>query len=179
MSYSWGMSLLQFDMTEYALHFISFIWYWYLQAEPPPQITWLKDDEPVSPWINIINTEGMSQLVIPSSKRTDSAIYTIKAKNSVGEASFDIEVRVTGKDKLQGFTLWLAQKSYENSSDKWYLCTATTGGNYFVPIWTILRSLNEEFMSWKWGIHFIACIVFLWPEENIIYIITGQQLDII
>lgn len=72
------------------------------EAEPPPQITWLKDDEPLSPWINIINSEGLSQLVIPSSKRSDSAIYTIKAKNSVGEASFDIEVRVTDEPKSPG-----------------------------------------------------------------------------
>ncbi|KAM7005965.1 immunoglobulin-like and fibronectin type III domain-containing protein 1 isoform 2-T2 [Tautogolabrus adspersus] len=72
------------------------------EAEPPPEITWLKDDEPISPWINIINTEGMSQLVIPSSKRSDSAIYTIIAKNSVGEASFDIEVRVTDEPKSPG-----------------------------------------------------------------------------
>ncbi|KAM9361326.1 immunoglobulin-like and fibronectin type III domain-containing protein 1 [Symphorus nematophorus] len=72
------------------------------EAEPPPQITWLKDDEPISPWIQIINTEGISQLVIPSSKRSDSAIYTITAKNSVGEASFDIEVRVTDEPKAPG-----------------------------------------------------------------------------
>uniref|UniRef100_UPI0037E9BFB1 immunoglobulin-like and fibronectin type III domain-containing protein 1 n=1 Tax=Semicossyphus pulcher TaxID=241346 RepID=UPI0037E9BFB1 len=72
------------------------------EGEPPPEITWLKDDEPISPWINVINTEGMSQLVIPSSKRSDSAIYTIKAKNSVGEASFDIEVRVTDEPKTPG-----------------------------------------------------------------------------
>lgn len=72
---------------------------WSLQAEPPPEISWLKDDEPISPWIQVISTEGMSQLCIPSSKRSDSAIYTIKAKNSEGEALFDIEVRVTGKDK--------------------------------------------------------------------------------
>ncbi|XP_056157218.1 immunoglobulin-like and fibronectin type III domain-containing protein 1 [Lampris incognitus] len=72
------------------------------EAEPQPHITWLKDDEPLSPWINVINTEGMSQLVIPSSQRSDSAIYTIKAKNSVGEASFDIEVRVTDEPKPPG-----------------------------------------------------------------------------
>ncbi|CAK6972948.1 LOW QUALITY PROTEIN: immunoglobulin-like and fibronectin type III domain-containing protein 1 [Scomber scombrus] len=72
------------------------------EAEPPPQITWLRDDEPISPWIEVINTEGMSQLVIPSSKRSDSAIYTIKAKNSVGEACFDIEVRVTDEPKCPG-----------------------------------------------------------------------------
>lgn len=76
-------------------HLISCVWY--LQAEPPPEITWLKDDEPISPWIQVINTEGMSQLYIPSSKRSDSAIYTIKAKNPMGEALFDVEVRVTGK----------------------------------------------------------------------------------
>ncbi|KAM9859305.1 immunoglobulin-like and fibronectin type III domain-containing protein 1 [Aulostomus maculatus] len=72
------------------------------EAEPLPQITWLKDDEPISPWIKIINSEGISQLVIPSSKRSDSAIYTIKAKNSVGEASFDIEIRVTDEPKSPG-----------------------------------------------------------------------------
>ncbi|KAK7916434.1 hypothetical protein WMY93_012195 [Mugilogobius chulae] len=72
------------------------------EAEPPPEITWLKDDEPISSWINVINTEGMSQLVIPSSKRSDSAVYTIIAKNSVGQASFDIEVRVTDEPKSPG-----------------------------------------------------------------------------
>ncbi|XP_029946944.1 immunoglobulin-like and fibronectin type III domain-containing protein 1 [Salarias fasciatus] len=72
------------------------------EGEPPPTITWLKDDEPISPWISVVNTEGMSQLVIPSSKRSDSAIYTIKAKNSVGEASFDVEVRVADEPKTPG-----------------------------------------------------------------------------
>ncbi|XP_061642016.1 immunoglobulin-like and fibronectin type III domain-containing protein 1 isoform X2 [Phyllopteryx taeniolatus] len=72
------------------------------EGEPPPEITWLKDDEPLPPWIKIINSEGMSQLVIPSSKRSDSAIYTIIAKNSVGQASFDVEVRVTDEPKSPG-----------------------------------------------------------------------------
>ncbi|XP_061893616.1 immunoglobulin-like and fibronectin type III domain-containing protein 1 isoform X1 [Entelurus aequoreus] len=72
------------------------------EAEPPPEITWLKDDEPLPPWIQIIHTEGMSQLVIPSSKRSDSAIYTIVAKNSVGQACFDVEVRVTDEPKSPG-----------------------------------------------------------------------------
>ncbi|XP_077429532.1 immunoglobulin-like and fibronectin type III domain-containing protein 1 [Vanacampus margaritifer] len=72
------------------------------EGEPPPEITWLKDDEPLPPWIQIINSEGMSQLVIPSSKRSDSAIYTIIAKNSVGQTSFDVEVRVTDEPKSPG-----------------------------------------------------------------------------
>ena len=81
--------------------FYLIVLYRYLQGEPPPEITWLKDDEPLSPWINVINTEGMSQLVIPSSKRSDSGLFTIKAQNSMGSCSFDIEVRVTGKKKTQ------------------------------------------------------------------------------
>lgn len=89
--------LLQFNMAAYSSHGVLFACCGYLQAEPPPEITWLRDDEPLSPWVQVINTEGMSQLVIPSSKRSDSAIYTIKAKNSVGEAFFDVEVRVTGE----------------------------------------------------------------------------------
>ncbi|KAM6980874.1 immunoglobulin-like and fibronectin type III domain-containing protein 1 [Aplochiton taeniatus] len=72
------------------------------EAEPTPTIAWLKDDEPISPWISIINVEGSSQLVIPSSKRSDSGVFTIKAKNSSGEATFDIEVRVTDEPKPPG-----------------------------------------------------------------------------
>ncbi|XP_030634072.1 immunoglobulin-like and fibronectin type III domain-containing protein 1 [Chanos chanos] len=72
------------------------------EAEPIPEIKWLKDDEPISPWIQVVNGEGMSQLVIPSSKRSDSGFYTIIAKNSSGQASFDIEVRVTDEPKRPG-----------------------------------------------------------------------------
>lgn len=89
--------LLQSNMTAYNSHRVLYACWGYHQAEPPPEITWLRDDEPLSPWVQVINTEGMSQLVIPSSKRSDSAVYTIKAKNSVGEAFFDVEVRVTGE----------------------------------------------------------------------------------
>lgn len=69
----------------------------YPQASPLPEISWLRDGEPLPSWISMINTEGSSQLVIPMAKRSDSGIYTIKAKNSVGQASFDVEVRVTGE----------------------------------------------------------------------------------
>ncbi|XP_059925582.1 immunoglobulin-like and fibronectin type III domain-containing protein 1 isoform X2 [Gadus macrocephalus] len=72
------------------------------EGEPPPEITWLRDNEKISPWVNVVNTEGTSTLVIPSSKRSDSAIYTIIAKNSVGDAMFDVEVRVTDQPKSPG-----------------------------------------------------------------------------
>uniref|UniRef100_W5LBA6 Immunoglobulin like and fibronectin type III domain containing 1, tandem duplicate 4 n=1 Tax=Astyanax mexicanus TaxID=7994 RepID=W5LBA6_ASTMX len=72
------------------------------EASPPPEIQWLKDNEPVSSWFNIVNIEGSSMLIIPSSQRSDSGIYTIVAKNSSGKTSFDIEVRVTDEPKRPG-----------------------------------------------------------------------------
>ncbi|XP_016374572.1 immunoglobulin-like and fibronectin type III domain-containing protein 1 [Sinocyclocheilus rhinocerous] len=72
------------------------------KASPPPDITWLKNGEPVSPWNKIIHADGTCTLVIPSSKYSDSGVYTIVAKNSSGQASFDIEVRVTDEPKPPG-----------------------------------------------------------------------------
>ncbi|XP_058635174.1 immunoglobulin-like and fibronectin type III domain-containing protein 1 [Onychostoma macrolepis] len=72
------------------------------EGSPQPDITWLKNDEPVSPWVNIINVEESSTLVIPSSNYSDSGVYTIMAKNSSGQSSFDIEVRVADQPKPPG-----------------------------------------------------------------------------
>uniref|UniRef100_A0A9J7ZQ99 Immunoglobulin like and fibronectin type III domain containing 1, tandem duplicate 4 n=1 Tax=Cyprinus carpio carpio TaxID=630221 RepID=A0A9J7ZQ99_CYPCA len=72
------------------------------EASPPPDITWLKNGEPVSPWNKIIHADGTCTLVIPSSKYSDSGVYTIVAKNSSGQASFDVEVRVTDEPKPPG-----------------------------------------------------------------------------
>lgn len=72
------------------------------EGSPQPDITWLKNDEPVSPWVNIINVEDSSTLVIPSSNFSDSGVYTIMAKNSSGQSSFDIEVRVADQPKPPG-----------------------------------------------------------------------------
>lgn len=72
----------------------------YVKGSPQPDITWLKNDDSVSPWVNIINVEDASTLVIPSSKYSDSGVYTIMAKNSSGQSSFDIEVRVAGKSVI-------------------------------------------------------------------------------
>ncbi|KAF4112495.1 hypothetical protein G5714_007290 [Onychostoma macrolepis] len=72
------------------------------EASPPPDITWLKNGEPISPWNKIIHADGTCTLVIPSSKYSDSGVYTIVAKNSIGQASFDIEVRVTDEPKPPG-----------------------------------------------------------------------------
>ncbi|XP_066520129.1 immunoglobulin-like and fibronectin type III domain-containing protein 1 [Hoplias malabaricus] len=72
------------------------------EASPIPDIQWMKNNEPVPSCFNTVNTEKSSTLTIPNSKRTDSGVYTIVAKNSSGKASFDIEVRVTDEPKRPG-----------------------------------------------------------------------------
>lgn len=58
---------------------------------------WLKDNVPVTKRVTISNSDGSSQLLIPSSERSDSGIYSIVVKNLVGQETFSTEVRVTGK----------------------------------------------------------------------------------
>lgn len=69
----------------------------FLQASPWPDVIWLKDGIPVSKRVTISNAEGGSQILIPSAERSDTGIYTIVVKNIVGQETFSIEIRVTGK----------------------------------------------------------------------------------
>ncbi|XP_060723245.1 immunoglobulin-like and fibronectin type III domain-containing protein 1 [Tachysurus vachellii] len=71
-------------------------------ASPQPEISWSKNNEPVSASFKTVNTEGMSALIIPNTKRSDSGMYTIMAKNSNGKTHFDIDVRVTDEPKKPG-----------------------------------------------------------------------------
>lgn len=77
------------------IHFLYYIFF--LQASPWPDVIWLKDGVPVSKRVTISNAEGGSQILIPSAERSDTGIYTIIVKNIVGQETFSIEIRVTGK----------------------------------------------------------------------------------
>ncbi|XP_053298547.1 immunoglobulin-like and fibronectin type III domain-containing protein 1 [Pleuronectes platessa] len=72
------------------------------EASPWPDVTWLKDGMPVSKKVTISNAEATSQLLIPSSERADTGIYTIIVKNIVGQETFSIEMRVTDEPKPPG-----------------------------------------------------------------------------
>ncbi|XP_022597822.1 immunoglobulin-like and fibronectin type III domain-containing protein 1 [Seriola dumerili] len=72
------------------------------EASPWPEVIWLKDGAPVSKKVTVSNAEGTSQLLIPSSERTDTGIYTIIVKNIVGQETFSIEIRVTDEPKPPG-----------------------------------------------------------------------------
>ncbi|XP_056157206.1 immunoglobulin-like and fibronectin type III domain-containing protein 1 [Lampris incognitus] len=72
------------------------------EASPIPTITWLKDDMPVSKRVTVSNADTSSQLLIPSSERSDTGIYTILVKNLVGQETFSVEIRVTDDPKSPG-----------------------------------------------------------------------------
>lgn len=67
------------------------------QASPLPDIYWLKDCVPVSKRVTITNSDRGSQLLIPTSERSDTGIFTIIVKNMVGQETFSVEIRVTGE----------------------------------------------------------------------------------
>ncbi|XP_064858088.1 immunoglobulin-like and fibronectin type III domain-containing protein 1 [Oncorhynchus nerka] len=71
-------------------------------ASPMPNITWLKDGMPVSKLVTISNSDNTSQLLISTSERPDTGIYTIIVKNMVGQETFSIEIRVTDDPKPPG-----------------------------------------------------------------------------
>ncbi|KAJ7998916.1 hypothetical protein DPEC_G00209940 [Dallia pectoralis] len=73
--------------------------YW---ASPMPQITWLKDGMPVPKRVTISNSDITSQLLITTSERQDTGVYTIIIKNMVGQVTFSVEIRVTDDPKATG-----------------------------------------------------------------------------
>ncbi|XP_008277242.1 immunoglobulin-like and fibronectin type III domain-containing protein 1 [Stegastes partitus] len=72
------------------------------EASPRPEVMWLKDNVPVTKRVTISNSDGSSQLLIPTSERSDSGIYSILVKNLVGQETFSTEVRVTDDPKPPG-----------------------------------------------------------------------------
>ncbi|KAG9335776.1 hypothetical protein JZ751_003688, partial [Albula glossodonta] len=74
----------------------------YIIAMPPPDVIWLKDNMPVSKRVTISNAEGTSQILIPTSDRCDTGVYTVIIKNIVGQETFSVEIRVTDDPKPPG-----------------------------------------------------------------------------
>ncbi|XP_029990894.1 immunoglobulin-like and fibronectin type III domain-containing protein 1 [Sphaeramia orbicularis] len=72
------------------------------QASPIPSIVWLKDNLPLPKHVTMSNTDTSSQLIIPSSERHDTGIYTIVVKNMVGQETTSVEIRVTDDPKPPG-----------------------------------------------------------------------------
>ncbi|XP_068568828.1 immunoglobulin-like and fibronectin type III domain-containing protein 1 [Cebidichthys violaceus] len=88
------------------------------EASPLPQILWLKDGTPLPKHVTITNSDKGSQMLIPTSERSDSGIYTITVKNIVGQESLNIEIRVTDDPKPPG-PVELDQKIPETVTLSW------------------------------------------------------------
>uniref|UniRef100_A0A8C4RN30 Immunoglobulin-like and fibronectin type III domain-containing protein 1 n=1 Tax=Erpetoichthys calabaricus TaxID=27687 RepID=A0A8C4RN30_ERPCA len=74
----------------------------HFEASPTPEVIWMKDNVPITKRATITNTDGLSQLLIPTSDRTDSGIYSIMIKNCFGQESLSLEIRVTDEPKPPG-----------------------------------------------------------------------------
>nr|XP_061814213.1 immunoglobulin-like and fibronectin type III domain-containing protein 1 [Nerophis lumbriciformis] len=72
------------------------------EASPFPEVSWLKDGILVPKHVTVTNSDKASQILIPTSERTDSGVYTVIVKNLVGQESFNIEIRVTDDPKPPG-----------------------------------------------------------------------------
>ncbi|TMS19754.1 Immunoglobulin-like and fibronectin type III domain-containing protein 1 [Larimichthys crocea] len=72
------------------------------QASPIPSIKWLKDGHAVPKHVTVSNSDTSSQLMIPSSERHDTGIYTIIVKNIVGQETSSVEIRITDDPKPPG-----------------------------------------------------------------------------
>ncbi|KAJ3586303.1 hypothetical protein NHX12_012703 [Muraenolepis orangiensis] len=72
------------------------------EASPPPQVVWMKDNVPLAKRVTISNCDDSSQMLIPSSERSDTGVYSITVRNLVGQETFSLEVRVTDDPKPPG-----------------------------------------------------------------------------
>ncbi|XP_077386921.1 immunoglobulin-like and fibronectin type III domain-containing protein 1 isoform X2 [Festucalex cinctus] len=72
------------------------------EASPFPDVSWLKDGTLVPKHVTVTNSDKASQLLIPTSERSDSGLYTVIVKNLVGQESFNVEIRVTDDPKPPG-----------------------------------------------------------------------------
>jgi hypothetical protein len=49
----------------------------------------------------LINEEGVNSLFLPAGSKADSGIYSCVARNRAGEASFSVQLKVSGKNNGQ------------------------------------------------------------------------------
>ena len=68
-------------------------------GRPTPTLAWFKNGVPINddPKHRLfINEEGVHSLLLPAATFDDAAVYSCVATNKVGEASFNVELKVVG-----------------------------------------------------------------------------------
>ena len=85
-----------------------------IKGVPFPTLTWFKappkkpdNKEPIvyDTHVNKLVVDDTCTLVIPQSRRSDTALYTITAVNNLGTASKEMRLNVLGKDDMILFKL--------------------------------------------------------------------------
>lgn len=68
-------------------------------GEPPPTVTWFFKGKPVESTENlrIDNVDYNTKFFLLKSSRAHSGVYTITAKNSVGEDTAEVDILILGK----------------------------------------------------------------------------------
>jgi hypothetical protein len=69
-------------------------------GRPAPTLAWFKNEIPIKDDPKhklLINEEGVNSLLLPSVTFDDAAVYSCVATNKVGEASFNVQLKVVGK----------------------------------------------------------------------------------
>lgn len=68
-------------------------------GEPPATVTWHFKGEELKNGENleIINVDYNTKFLMTKSKRANTGVYVIKAKNEVGEDQAEIEITILGK----------------------------------------------------------------------------------
>ncbi|XP_056280060.1 immunoglobulin-like and fibronectin type III domain-containing protein 1 [Pseudoliparis swirei] len=104
------------------------------EASPRAHVMWVKDNVPVAKRVTISNSDGSSQLLIPSSERTDSGIYSILVKNLAGQETFSTEVRLHTAPRGYGCNMSCAVKGNPRPRITWYRnhISLNTNTNYFI-----------------------------------------------
>ncbi|XP_069626703.1 hemicentin-2 [Haliaeetus albicilla] len=79
-------------------------------AIPPPQLTWYKDGEPLSPGPGVLMLLGGRVLQLPAVRKEDAGRYTCEAANVAGQDRLHYELEVLTAPAIHGGTEDLAEE---------------------------------------------------------------------
>ncbi|XP_049688139.1 hemicentin-2 [Accipiter gentilis] len=79
-------------------------------AIPPPQLTWYKDGEPLSPGPGVLMLLGGRVLQLPAVREEDAGRYTCEAANAAGQDRLHYELEVLTAPAIHGGTEDLAEE---------------------------------------------------------------------
>jgi predicted phage tail protein len=92
-----------------------------VQGEPAPQVTWFRQDEQLVSYdrLTIANEPYRTSFIIAKSKRSDTGVYRVFAKNDSGTDQVEIEINVLSKPGKPKGPLAVSDVTAEGCKLKW------------------------------------------------------------